>query len=79
MYERNCKTCGNIVQVESKCVTIVQCNDCREKLGKKPKEKRDYDTDEFIYCRICNCVKRRLDSHIKCDHKITMEKIGIKI
>lgn len=71
MYQRKCVTCGNEVLVESKYATIVRCNDCKSKLGK---EKRDYDTDEFVYCRICHDVKRRLDSHIKSQHGMTVEE-----
>jgi len=71
---RKCKDCKKDVEVTSKCATIVICDECRVKKGFVPNEKRNYDTDDFIYCRICNKVKRRLDLHIIKFHKKTIEE-----
>jgi hypothetical protein len=74
MYERKCTHCGLPVQVESICATIVKCDACRVKLGLSPKEKRNYDTDDFIYCRICNKVKRSIRAHLKASHSFTVDQ-----
>jgi hypothetical protein len=75
---RKCKKCGDPVEVQSKCSTIVKCSKCLEKDG-VVQEKRDYDTDEFVFCRICNKVKRRIDLHLKCDHNnLTVEQYQLQ-
>ncbi|MDO8640267.1 MAG: NUMOD3 domain-containing DNA-binding protein [Nitrosarchaeum sp.] len=73
MYERKCTHCGSVVQVESACATRVKCEACRIKMGLPPKGKRDYDTDDFVYCRICNEAQRRLQAHLK-THNLTADQ-----
>ena len=68
MFERKCVKCGNRVFVESKTATKVKCDNC------KKSRKVDYDTDDLIYCRICNIARKRLDSHIKSVHDLTIEQ-----
>lgn len=70
MRKKNCCTCGKVVFVESRYANKVRCDDCKgitNKVG-------NTDTDDLVYCRICNLLRRRLDSHIKSDHKMTVEQ-----
>jgi hypothetical protein len=71
MYKRKCSTCGNDITTDNRFATIIRCEECKDKLGLS---KRDYDSDEFVYCRICNATKRRLDFHIKAEHKMTVDE-----
>jgi DNA-directed RNA polymerase subunit RPC12/RpoP len=75
MYNRKCTTCGKDVTTENRFATIIRCEECKDKLGLS---KRDYDSDEFVYCRICNATKRRLDFHIKAEHKMTADEYSNK-
>lgn len=68
MYERQCTKCGAKVFVISPHATKVKCENC------KKSRKVDYDTDEKVYCRLCKKARKRLDSHIKVDHNITVEQ-----
>ena len=72
--KRACKYCKTEIEVKSKCATVVICDSCRVEKGFPPSEKRDYDTDDFVYCRKCNVARRRLDLHIKRTHKITVDE-----
>lgn len=68
MYERHCVKCGVKVLVSSSNATKVKCDDC--KINKKVY----FDTDEKVYCRLCNKARKRLDRHIEADHKITVDQ-----
>jgi len=74
MIIRKCCKCGNDVEVKSNRATRIKCESCQIANGWYPKGTRDYDTDELIFCRKCGKVRRRLDIHIKKDHKITAEE-----
>lgn len=73
MIIKKCRGCGNDVEVQSKLATKVLCQECREKKGYN-EHKQDFDTDEFVYCRICNIAKKYLNAHIKNSHKLTVEQ-----
>lgn len=74
-YIRYCVTCKKPIIVENYKKTFINCDECKKKVDDSYKnETRNYDTSDLIYCRICFKVRKRLDNHIKKEHKITIEQ-----
>ena len=71
-----CKHCENLVEICNKHATVVICDECRIKRNQQLPQtaKRNYDTDFFIYCRICNAARKKLDIHIKKEHNLTIKE-----
>jgi len=78
MHTRNCKLCRKEVIVQSNYATVVVCEECYSEQQKQNKyrklRKSDHDTDDQIYCRICNLTSKVLYLHIPAEHKITVDQ-----